>query len=199
MVCCFTPSLSMEVHMLPWLQIFISLHICCTFHSHDGAVVSLVGAVSAGCVTLVSPLVLRPEPLDDQPDLIVRVPLHPHLAVLHSGQKRGVREALVPGGHHSHLPPQGIVSVQKPLEVLRAGAFVPRDRAGQGEGEACDAVQGSDWNRYVPTLGKLKHWKKKKSEKQWGKGSGGNSVGFCGSLQSQEVWCNSQYPELMTG
>lgn len=145
---------------------------CCTFNGDDGAVVSLVGVVCAGRVALVPPLVFGPEPLDDQPDLIARVPLHPHLAVPHPGLIRGVREALVSCGHHPHLPPEGIVSVQKPLEVLRAGAFVPRDGAGQGEGEARDTVQRSVWNRYVAALGKLERCEKENRDGVRGRGVG---------------------------
>lgn len=183
--------------------------MCITFDRHCGTVVSLVGAVCAGSVALVLPLVFSPEPLDHQPDLVPRVPLHPHLPVPHPGLERGVGEALVPGGHHSHLPPTRIIPVQEPLKFLRTWPIVPRHSAGQGEGEPCDAVEGSNGKSYVATHSILEHCERKVERRQekegdeWaGKMGNDNHVNFCGS-QSCLAAClvhglADQYPELMT-
>lgn len=105
--------------------------MCLTSDRYSSTVVALVSAVCAGCVALVFALVFNPEPLDHQPDLVAGVPFHPYLPIPHPGLKRGIWEAIVSGGHHSHLPPLSVVSVQEPLKVLRTRAIEGGHSAGQ--------------------------------------------------------------------
>lgn len=146
------------------------IYAYCTFDSHCGTVVSLVAAVCARCITLVLPLVFSPEPLDHQLDLVVRVPLHPHLPIHHPCLVRDIREALVSGRHNSQLPPKGIISVEEPFKFLRTWAFIRWHNTGQGEGEPCNTVQGSCWKRYITAHSQLKHcWEKGETarEREW--------------------------------
>lgn len=140
------------------LILLITTTLFLTFDRHGGAVVPLVGGVRAGRVAFILPLIIRSQPLDHQPDFVARVPLDPHLPALHPGLERGVREALVPGGHHSHLPPFGVVSDEEPLKVLRARAVVSGDGTGQGEGEPRHAVQRARGKEHVATQNALEPW-----------------------------------------
>lgn len=147
----------------PALYIPVELWVssCLTFDSYCGTVVPLIGAVCAGSVALIFPLVIRPEPLDDQPDLVPWIPLHSYLPTCHTWLEWGVRETLVPGGHHSHLPSGGIVPKQKPLKVLRTWAFISWHSTGQGEREASDTVEGSSRDSNMTAQSMLEHWKRK--------------------------------------
>lgn len=181
-----------------------------TFDSHWATVVPLVGGVRARCVALVLPLVFGSEPLDHQPDLVPRVPLHPHLPALHPALVRGIWETLVPGGHHSHLPSSRIIPVQEPLKVLCTWTFVPWHSTGQGELEPCNAVEGSRGKCYVTTHSVLEHCERKMERQianiwdEWaGKIGNSNSVTLCGS-QCCLAAClvhglTDQYSELMAG
>lgn len=137
-----------------------------TFHSDCCAVVSLVGAVRARGVALVLALVFSPQPLHHQSDLVPRVPLHSHLPVPDPALERGVRKAFVPGGHHSQLPPAGIVSVKEPLELLRARAFEPRHATRQREREASHAEQRSGGEGHVAAHGALEHCEKTHTDRK---------------------------------
>ena len=181
-----------------------------TFDSHWAAVVPLVGGVRARCVALVLPLVFGSEPLDHQPDLVPRVPLHPHLSVPHPALVGGIWETLVSGGHHSHLPSSGIIPVQVPLKVLCTRAFIPWNSAGQGELEPCNAVEGSRGKCYVATHSVLEHCERKMERQEenirdeWaGKIGNSNSVTLCRS-QCCLAAClvhglTDRYSELMAG